>query len=338
MNVRLLLGGVCLVAASSTLGGCRTSYAFRAPDLVPVTTTGSDHSTKPRLRFVVFGDSGQGNEGQRVVAKGMAAACAGHTCDFGVVVGDNIYPTGLSTADDPQLGRKFHDPYDELGIDLWLVPGNHDWYDDATLQPAIDHTVHASNSGGHWKMPFDYYGVPSLPPWLHIFGLDTSVLVDAGPSQDPARERALQENAARQLAAARQALCGEEGWRILVGHHFVYSSGSRHGGRSTKVATWVEPVITGCGIQLYLSGHDHHQELLRVETPRHLYYQVVQGAGSEHRGLRGTPPAGTTREFVRAELGFSIIEATPDHLRLAFYVCSGNEECAERHVLELRQP
>jgi hypothetical protein len=334
---RRLLACFSIVAIALTAGACRTSYAFRAGELTPVKIASADHSAKDRVRIVLFGDSGSGKDSQRAVARGMAAACAGRTCDFGILVGDNIYPTGIAAPDDPQLGPKFHGPYDPLGIDVWLWPGNHDWYNKATLQPAIDHTTHASNTGGRWKMPFNYFGLPSLPSWLHIFGLDTSVMADLHKDVTPEQARALRENASLQVSAARQALCGQQGWRLLVGHHFVYSSGSRHGAKSGQLAADLEPLIRDCGVQLYLSGHDHHQELLRVETEGKTYYQVVQGAGGGHRSLR-PPPQGAAQEFVRAELGFSIIEATRDRLRVAFYVCDGRGACTERHSLELRQP
>lgn len=333
-----LLACWCVVAASLSASACRTSYAFRVGELTPIVTAGQDHSAKTRVRFLVFGDAGNGNEGQRAVARGMAKACAGRSCDFGLAVGDNIYPAGIASVADPQLGPKFHGPYDPLGLDLWLWPGNHDWYNKATLQPAIEHTRHASNASGAWKMPFNHYAVPSLPDWLHIYGLDTTVMADLIEGKTQEQERALRDNASRQLTAARQRLCGQDGWKLLVGHHFVHSSGSRHGSKSGSMADQVEPLIRDCGVQLYVSGHDHHQELLEIQSGGATYHQVVQGAGSEHRSVRGAAPPGVERKFVAAEMGFSVVDASREHLRMGFYVCNRQGECTERHVLELRRP
>jgi hypothetical protein len=141
-----LLACLCVVATSLSASACRTSYAFRVGDSADRDRRPGSFSKDAR-RF--WSSAARAwNEGQRAVAKGMAAACAGQSCDFGLVVGDNIYPVGIASVADPQLSPKFHGPYDPLGLDLWLWPGNHDWYNKSTLQPAIEHTTHASNASG----------------------------------------------------------------------------------------------------------------------------------------------------------------------------------------------
>ena len=63
----------------------------------------------------------------KAVAAGMAAKCAASRCDFGILLGDNIYESGASSPDDPQLKEKFEDVYAALKFRVPIVLGNHDY-------------------------------------------------------------------------------------------------------------------------------------------------------------------------------------------------------------------
>jgi hypothetical protein len=322
--------GVTVSAAGCTY----TSYAHRAGLLVPRPVVSQDHSTKDRIRVLVFGDSGRATSVQRTVAEGMRAVCAAQACDFGLALGDNVYSRGAAAADDPKFSEVFHRAYDPLTLDIWLVPGNHDWYNDRarSLQPAIDHTVHPSNTGGTWKLPAGYYEVPRLPAWLHIFGLDTSVAYDrvARPGGHHAELTRLWRE---QEAAARRALCEQPGWRLLAGHHFVTSNGSEHGEDSGVLGPLIEPIIADCEVDILLSGHDHHQEVIRglitePEGGQHEYFQVIQGAASEVRPVRRV---GGRQVMAESVPGFALLDVTPGSLTMTFHLCREANRPCEPH-------
>lgn len=329
------LAAAVLVGASSA--ACHTSYTYNAVNLTPVVTSAQDHSAKESLRILVFGDSGAGDATQKNVAEGMKAACADTPCDFGLLLGDNVYPAGVASEDDEEITRVFHDIYDTLGLELWIAPGNHDWYNDKaqTLQPAIDHTTHTTNATGTWKMPFAYFRVPHTPPWLHLFALDTSVLYDL-VKRPGSHEAELRAAAARQLDAAREALCRSTGWKVLFGHHFVYSRGSGHGKDSGILAPQLHPLIGECGVQVFLAGHDHHQEHLVVsfdDNGRTVeYHQVIQGAAHETRRV-GRGDVGPARQrWSAANLGFSLVDVSEHRLVVRFYVCeTDGTRCKPAH-------
>jgi N-acetylmuramoyl-L-alanine amidase len=57
------------------------------------------------------GDTGTGGPDQFKVAGAIFQTCASSGCDFGLLLGDNFYPDGVSSADDPQRKTKFEQPY-----------------------------------------------------------------------------------------------------------------------------------------------------------------------------------------------------------------------------------
>lgn len=137
----------------------------------------NDHRRKKKLTVLVFGDSGTGEKDQYQVANRMHEECQKEGCDFGILLGDIIYPNGIedslrniiSSSDLDSINRKFEKPYKSFGdFDFWLVPGNHDWYGDVQL--SINYTLKSTR----WKMPYNHYEIPWLPKWLSMYGLDTT--------------------------------------------------------------------------------------------------------------------------------------------------------------------
>jgi Calcineurin-like phosphoesterase len=76
--------------------------------------------------FLVMGDTGEGDGSQLAVVPPLLAHAA-HAA-FLFICSDVIYPAG---GVDDYLG-KFFGPYVEFPAPIYAIPGNHDWYDDAT--------------------------------------------------------------------------------------------------------------------------------------------------------------------------------------------------------------
>ena len=81
------------------------------------------------LHFIAIGDWGTGEEDQRDVSDAMGRKCeiglhdtelANHhdkgKCDFILSLGDNIYPQGVTSANDTQFYKKWRDIYDHPSI------------------------------------------------------------------------------------------------------------------------------------------------------------------------------------------------------------------------------
>jgi len=286
---------------------------------------------KTALRFLVFGDFGSGSPQQAQLGREMRTQCdADGGCDFALTTGDNIYESGARK--DADFEQKFETPFNVLPrMDVWLVPGNHDWSGEGSVQREIDHTT----SSERWRMPFNHFAVPGLPPWVHIYGFDTPVFVESVNADSAS----LKLNKDLQLQAARRELCGKSGWRLAFGHHPIYSGGL-HGTASglyhklkrlirvekkpaspgvfAEPREILEPFIRECGVQAYFSGHDHNQELIQAAD----FLQIVQGAaGKGLREVKDTSADGRRSLSRSSEYGFAIVDLTPERMRIRFFDC-----------------
>lgn len=250
--------------------------------------------------LLVFGDGGSGKPKQKRVAAAMAEVCEQSGCDAALVLGDLIYQNGVKSVDDRKFKTHFEEPYGILGpFSFWMTPGNHDH------RGSVDAQVAYARSGRsvRWKMPAAHYAVESLPSWLHVYALDTEPIADEAAD-------------GTQLNEARAALCGKPGWRLLMGHHAIYSNGDH--GDNADVASYLDGVIRDCDVQAYFAGHDHHQEHISAPT----FEQFIQGAASKLRDVETRSyAAGTqmTQRFARSTLGFAVAAFTRRTMDVRFF-------------------
>lgn len=296
------------------------------PDKLPLPEDRLGPPTDGPVRFVVLGDGGKGNPAQRAVAEGIDAVCRhrsderGPGCRFALYLGDNIYRSGVSGVDDPQLQTKFEAPYQGLSIPFFVVLGNHDYGSTSLAGWRSDPQVAYSAHSEKWTLPAPYYSFDVGN--ARFFGLDTNAILlesiwgehGQGPWLDgllrPPRDH----------------------WRIAFGHH-PYRSNGRHGNAGNyEGLSWL-PVVNGeamksffeahvCArVDVYFSGHDHNRQWL---TPTCRTQLVVSGAAA------GTSPlVGRDRNPVEWQddqtPGFLWVEIDGDVLHAAFYDDDGTE-------------
>ena len=249
------------------------------------------------VTFVALGDMGNGSSAQLHVAHAMWSVCQREGCDFVLGLGDNIYPHGVSSVHDPAFQEHFEQPYAHVhGLDFWMILGNHDWRHLLTGAHAqIAYTLQSER----WRLPYVHYAIPFLPAWLHIYGVDTSLLeaVVGVP----------------QLHAAQAALCGQPGWRLLFGHYPTRATGAAGHSASWVVRDTLEALIRRCQIQVYFAGHDHHQAHLDAGG----YQEIIEGAGGGV--LTPVRVRGPQLRFGRATHGFAWVRVTEARLEVRFY-------------------
>jgi hypothetical protein len=249
------------------------------------------------VRFVALGDMGEGSIEQIQVAQAMHSVCAREGCDFVLGLGDNIYPHSVQSVDDPAFQEKFEQPYSIFkAIDFWMILGNHDWKKLLTgAQAEIDYTLKSEL----WRLPNFHYAIPFLPPWLHMYGLDTS-LIEAVVGIP-------------QLWSAQSSLCGKPGWRFLFGHYPTRSTVADGHSGAWFVRRELEQLIRKCNIQVYFAGHDHHQAHLDMGS----YQEIIEGAGgAELAPVRGGDPH---QRFGSATHGFAWVRVTEERLQIRLY-------------------
>jgi predicted MPP superfamily phosphohydrolase len=106
------------------------------------------------LNFLVLGDWGRNGEYfQKDVALQMSKAAATIDSQFVITVGDNFYPTGVQSTQDPQWKASFEDVYSSYHLQApwYVVLGNHDYY--GNIQAQIDY----SKISRRWNLPSNYY-------------------------------------------------------------------------------------------------------------------------------------------------------------------------------------
>lgn len=214
------------------------------------------------VRALVFGDWGSRGPGQRLVAQAMAARARREPVDLLITTGDNFYPRGVTSVDDPQWAEKFEGIYADPALQVPVYPalGNHDWLGN------VDAQVEYSRKNPRWRLPARYHAF-TLPegaadPLVEVFVTDTQAMHLRGGD-------------AEQRAWLAQALAHSKArWKVVVGHHPIYSHG-RHGG-SGAMRERFEPILVEHRVDLYMAGHDHTLEMLKPVSGVH---HLVSGGG-----------------------------------------------------------
>lgn len=257
--------------------------------------------------------------GQAPVASAMQSYCVAHGCDFGALLGDNIYPNGATAgADGIDDNNRFRDlftiPYGPLGAGhpdfrIYTVLGNHDW---RTSREGAMAQVKFLESSPPFFMDGLFYR--TVPPAAHgdveIFALDTEVLL-AGTTvyeavlTDDAREAPSSEleelepgakprnDAERNMVQwLEQALANSNAhWKIVIGHHPLWSSAGSKFEQAKALRRLILPTLCRYA-DVYLAGHEHtlevHTDDCSSAIPGNAQAplpQVVSGAAAKMRPI-----------------------------------------------------
>jgi tartrate-resistant acid phosphatase type 5 len=264
------------------------------------------------LTFLVVGDWGRnGASHQRAVAAQMETAAAETGSRFTVSVGDNFYEDGVISTTDPLWQSSFEQVYTGVHLQTpWYVAlGNHDY--GGIPQAQIDYSAISPR----WHMPARYFKVSgdSLGrPDLDLFIIDTSPLMADLANREEGRAAAnvRSQDTDAQLAWLDHELSASNArWKLVIGHHTVFSGGSTHG-TTPEMIKRVLPILQKHRVPAYINGHDH--DLQHIERDGITF--VCTGAGSEVRPVKAIE--GT--KFCTAQSGFSVITVTADTLHLEF--------------------
>lgn len=307
-----------LLVLALLAAGCASS-ADELPEIIYPPMSEGD-----AVRFIVWGDTGTGDDAQRKVARSALRVCEARGCDFVLQTGDNVYDSGVESPDDPQFDEKFEEPYADFDIPFYLVLGNHDAGKEAgggeVGEKKGDHQIAYSKrddrASDKWNMPARWYDVEK--PGVLIAALDTNDAMRAptlrGYEQASWLERTLDESDAT--------------WKFAFAHHPLYSNG-RHGdaggGDGTSTALLRDFLMRGvCGkVDVYFSGHDHDLQWLKAKKECGRTEFIVSGAGANTRPLRDDHNAAW---FAKGDtLGFFWIEIQEDEMRATVYDGDGRE-------------
>ncbi len=236
------------------------------------------------LHFLAMGDWGRnGADHQREVAKQMGITATQIGSQFTISTGDNFYPSGVISEWDPLWKYSFEDIYTDFHLqwDWYPVLGNHDYKSNPDAQ------VKYSTISRRWKMPARYYSrLFTLPgdttSKVLILFIDTNPLIPefyANPEYGP---NVKGQDTLKQKKWIEKELSRNDPkikWRIVVGHHPMYTGGTRTDGYDTKaIRSSLGPLLKKYKVDVYLAGHEHSLQHIYHEGPLH---HIISGAASE---------------------------------------------------------
>lgn len=278
----------------SQIGGLEpdTVYCYRVmregeaiTERIGFRTAPTAESTRP-IRVMAFGDSGGGGGDQFALREQMEA----YPYELIVHTGDLAYETGSLDA----IEKTVFDVYTGLFRHLPFFPasGNHDYQ---TLQGAPFRDVFSLPENGDSEKWYSFdYGR------IHFVALDTEA------DYRTQIEWLDQDLAANQLP-----------WKIVYMHRPPYSSGNH--GSDTTLRNLLAPIVEKHGVQLVLTGHDHHYERM---LPQNGVNYVVTGGGG--RGTYSTGASSFTG-FAESVIHYVYFEVGTDELVLHAIDAEGTE-------------
>ena len=120
-------------------------------------------------------------------------------------------------------------------------------------------------------------------------------------------------------------------WKLVVGHHTIYSGGSGHGDTPETVQL-IEPLLRKHAVQAYVNGHD--RTTCSTSRPGRRRLRLLRG------GLRGSTGSGHRRNAGVLQRAFG---ATPRCARIRIpsrlsFATSTERDCTDRQFLAAALP
>ena len=273
---------------------------------------------KRALNFFVISDWGwSGEKDQPIVADGMAKQAEAINPQFIVSCGDNFQIAGVASTQDPLWAINFENVYKQLSlqIDWYPVFGNHDYK--GNTQAQIDY----SKISHRWRFE-DHYR--SFVRKINDSISAKFILLDTPPLVDEYYKKGgypdvVKQDTAQQIRWLASELSSKEQWKIVFGHHPVYSASTKHGDTPEMIKR-VKPLLEKYHAQFYFCGHDHDFQHLR-ENGKKVNY-IVTGTGGEPR------PSSTNKLslFSNSTPGFSEVTFHADSIRVVFMGFDGKPQ------------
>ncbi len=269
-------------------GAALPGYMRKPPAVFSVKPAGQS------IRMVGMGDFGSGTQSQKDVAAAIVRMGKAKPFDFGLTFGDNFYPSGMTSTDDPRWRDWWETLYGPLGVAFYPTLGNHEWYSD---DGAVAEIAYRSAT---WKFPSPYYTFTAGP--VQFFAVDTTEISE---------EEALWLDKAIASSTSR--------WKVVYGHHPIFApeKSAKSGAymKYTQARLW--PLLRG-RVDAYLCGHQH--AMARMEPRDGVHFFMSGGGGAALTKVsRKTPGV----SFAESTFGFLTLEADQTGMKIAIFDTDG---------------
>ena len=256
-----------------------SDHSITVPDLI-----GSGHLPGDSYRFIVIGDTGEGDRSQY----GLVPLIRALKPDFMIINGDIAYPAGRTTTnpDDDDFLNGFFKPYRNLGIPIWATPGNHEYYSNNNGRDCFDifctrkfdarwaeyglrHEI--LQPGMFWELRDD-----SSSSGLVVIGIDTGKAANLDGHNDWWQfwKRKIEPDTIQHTwLDSRLRRAEEENDKVIVMFHIPALVRERHAEDYIKI---IHCILTkySC-VQIVMCGHEHNYQYYTPSTFRN-YVQNKQ--------------------------------------------------------------
>lgn len=265
------------------------------------------------LSFIAIGDWGRnGQYYQQEVADQMGRATATLDAAFILAAGDNFYPSGVQSTQDPQWHYSYEAVYRSqfLQNEWYVALGNHDYK--GNIQAEIAY----SQISRRWRMPAPYYSKKIKlkgGSTLLLIVMDTNPFIDNyyGRNDEMGMNVAKQDTALQKKWMIKTLSDTDHTikWKIVLAHHPMYSGGKRKSNPDTEsIRRRFEQLFDQYNVDAFICGHEHDLQI--IKSPDHYTTQFISGAGCEVR------PTGVTEGsiFAASEPGFMAFSLTANEM------------------------
>ena len=274
---------------------------------------------KKQFNIFIANDLGRnGYYDQKPIAELMGQmAEAGADPEFVIATGDVHHFNGVASVNDPlwQTNYELIYSHPELMIDWHPLLGNHEYR--GNTQAVLDY----SHLSRRWQMPARYYTrrYEHKGMTMRILWIDTTPLISKyRDDKETYPDASLQDDEA-QLAWIDSVLnAATEQWVIVCGHHPIHAETSKEVSEREELQQRLDPILRKHHVDIYLCGHIHNFQHLRIKGSDIDY--VVNSAGALSRQVNAIE--GTL--FCSPEPGFSILSASKELLTLRMIDKKGN--------------
>ena len=282
-----------------------------------------------KKQFNVFIANDLGRNGyydQKPIAELMGQmAEAGADPEFIIATGDVHHFNGVASINDPLWMTNYELIYShpELMIDWHPVLGNHEYR--GNTQAVLDY----GQVSRRWEMPGRYYtkSYEDKGMTMRILWIDTTPLISKYRNDKETYPDACLQNDEVQLAWIDSVLtAATEQWVIVCGHHPIHADTPKEVSEREDMQRRLDPILCKHHVDMYICGHIHNFQHLRVKGSNIDY--VVNSAGSLSRKVN--PIEGT--QFCSPEPGFSILSANKEQLILRMIDKKGNILYEQKHT------
>ena len=264
--------------------------------------------TDKAINFIAMGDFGRNGEyNQKDVALQMGKTAKEFDAGFFVITGDNFYPHGVASTQDYSWQASFEQIYTahSLQKDWYVVLGNHDYA--GNVQAEIDY----SKISRRWHMPARYYykkisiNGDTTQQVLFVF-IDTSPFITSYYDNEDSEVRTQDTTAQKQwIENVLSDASPNIKWKIVVGHHPLYTGGPRIKGTDTKIMNAsFKTVFDKYKVDAYICGHEHNLQYIKPTGSTHYF---ISGSGSELTPAVKHPDGG---KFAISQNGFMAFSIT----------------------------